>query len=72
MSCRDLILTYFIKHLAEGVKLWLFNHSKREISYDDESNQSFKKDWFIKRGFKDFKVKLLSIPVCLSLTIKLF
>jgi hypothetical protein len=36
------------------------------------SNQSFKKDWFIKKGFKDLKVKLLSIPVYLSLTIKLF
>ena len=71
MSYRDLILTCFVKHLAEDVELWPFNYSKQKVSYDDESNQNFKKDWFIKKSFKDLKVKLLSIPVCLSLTIKL-
>ena len=72
MSCRDLVLTCFVKHLVKGVKLWPFNHNKRKVSYDDKSNQNFKKDWFIKKGFKDLKVKFLSIPVCFSLTIKLF
>jgi len=71
MSCRDFILIYFIKYLVEGVELWLFNYNKREILYDDKNNQSFKKDWFIKRNFKNFKIKLLSILVYLSLTIKL-
>jgi len=72
MSGRDLIFICFIKYLAEGVKLWPFNYSKRKVSYDDKSNQSFKKNWFIKRDFKNLKIELFSIPVCLNLTIKLF
>jgi hypothetical protein len=71
MNGRDLILTCFIKYLAESMKFWPFNHNKREISYDDKNNQNFKKDWFIKKGFKNLKIKLLSIPVYFSLTIKL-
>ena len=68
----NLALTCSVEHLAEGVELQPFNYSKREVLYNDERNQSFSNNYYIKIGFKDLSVKVLSVPTCFSLAIKLF
>jgi hypothetical protein len=65
------VLTSSVQDLAKGIEFWPFNESKRQVSYNDEGNQSFNKDCCIKRGCKDLKIELLSVAICLSLAIKL-
>ena len=64
-------LTSSVQDLAKGIEFWPFNESKRQISYNNEGNQSFNKDRYIKRDYKDLKIELLSVAICLSLAIKL-
>jgi hypothetical protein len=65
----NLALTRAIKHLAKGMKFWLFNESVREISYDDKRNQNFSNNYYIKTGFKNLYIKFLSFPKYLNFVV---
>jgi hypothetical protein len=72
VRCCNLALTCSVEHLVEGVELRPFNYSKGEVLYNNKRNQSFSNNCYIKIGFKDLNVKVLSVPTCFSLAIKLF
>ena len=54
------------------MKLRLFNYSKGEVLYNNKKNQSFGKDYYIKKGFKNFSIKFFGFIIYLILIIKLF